>query len=96
MRTLEIAGKSVNVDIENLSKELYEKHAADPKILAILKFGMLYASIIETFETEFKENIKRQFSEMINDSHAAQINSFIKATKTEIIHGIYKHAKMHV
>jgi len=96
MRELIVGDVSVKVPVEKLSKGLFNLHSQDDKKLAVLSFGMLDAMIIESFETEFPEQIRSKFTKENQELFKTRIDDFIKVTKKEIVHGIYKYAKMRV
>lgn len=94
MNKLTIRGKTVTVDMDALSKGLCGLHEQNENTKTILAFGMLDARIIKSFEDNFSEGIKSQFSEGANVLYQEEIESFIKRCSNEITKGIYKYAKM--
>lgn len=93
MKELKIRNETVRVDVDKFSKGLAKMHTDDPEKAVILKFGMLDAKIIEIFEIEFTNDIRLKFKDDYY-LHEDEIERFIKATKKEIIHGIYKYGNL--
>lgn len=94
MKTLEVLGRTVSINIEALSKGLCELHNSDPDMKAVLAFGMLDHGLCEMMETEIAKKVKAQYSPEANELFADRINGFIKECNNEIAKGVYKYAAM--
>ena len=94
MKTLKILDRTVSVDIEKLSKGLYEMHKEDENKEAVLSFGMLDFKLCELMELNLNKAIKKQFDEHTNDLFKTRIKQFSKDCSNEITKGVYKYAKM--
>ena len=94
MKTLNIAGKTVSIDIKKLSKGLCGLHNQDEDMKLILSFGMLDAKLCDMFEKQLNQAIKAEFSELNNILFEARINDFIKDCNNEIAKGVYSFATM--
>lgn len=91
---LEIAGRSVTVDIDNMSKGLCDMHNEDQDMKAVLAFGMLDAGLCDMFKRHLTEKIKKEFSPEANEIFKERIKDFIQYVNNEVTKGVYKYAKL--
>jgi hypothetical protein len=90
---LEINGRMATVDIEKLSKGLYDLHCEDEDRKAVLCFGMLDAKLCEIMETQLKDKIFEQFSLGTQALFKIKIENFCNKCFNEICKGVYNCAK---
>ena len=94
MKTLQVLGRTVSIDITKLSKGLCAMHEEDEEMKTILAFGMLDAKLCELFEKQLSEAIKKQFSDIANELFKERITVFIKDCNHEVTKGVYSFATM--
>ena len=94
MKELTILGKTVKIDIDQLSKGLCDLHNEDEDKKAVLFFGMLDAKLCEIMEKGVKKAIIKQFSPETYDLFKSRIDQFAKDCNNEITKGVYRYAKI--
>lgn len=94
MKKIEILGRSVSIDTDQLSKGLCELHNEDENKKAVLAFGMLDFQLCEIMNNGIKERIIKEFTPDTYSLFKKQIDDFIKDCQNEVNKGVYKYAKM--
>lgn len=94
MKKIEILGRSVSIDTDQLSKGLCELHNEDENKKAVLAFGMLDFQLCEMFNKMVEEAIIKEFSTVAYTYFKKEIDTFIKDCQNEINKGVYKYAKL--
>tara|TARA_R110000782_G_scaffold102547_1_gene189724 strand:- start:371 stop:661 length:291 start_codon:yes stop_codon:yes gene_type:complete len=92
MKTFELLSTKVTINVEQLSKGLFELHEEDENKKAVLFFGMLDAKLCEMMEKGIKEKIIKQFEKETYFLFQLRIDAFIKEVQNEVTRGVYKYA----
>ena len=92
--TLKVAGRTVTIDIDKLSRGLCDMHNDNEDMKTVLAFGMLDAGLIDMFDKNLKERILSEFSEEAKELFSDRINTFINDVCNEVAKGVYKYANM--
>lgn len=93
MKTLEIAGRTVEVNTAPMAKKLYDIHIVDESRKAVLSFGMLDAGLCDEVETKIKIAVESKYSPETNELFKSRIKKFVAECMLEITVGVYGHAK---